>query len=55
MLFVCGLIMLLFLDNDAAVDHHTESGTENWVVHVMYALFDQLGKESTKLRKTLSF
>ena len=44
MLFVGGLIMLLFLDNDAALDHHTESGEENYVVHILYAMFDQLGK-----------
>ena len=49
MLFVGGLIMLLFLDNDAALDHHTESGEENYVVHILYAMFDQLGKSQPAL------
>ena len=43
MLFVGGLVMLLFLDNDAALDHHVESGDESYVVHALYAMFDQLG------------
>ena len=47
MLFVGGLIMLLFLDNDAALDHHVESGEESYVVHALYAMFDQLGKSAT--------
>ena len=44
MLFVGGLIMLLFLDNDAALDHHVESGDESYVAHAFFAMFDQLGK-----------
>ena len=43
MLFVTGLVMLLFLDNDAAVGHHTESGQEGWLLHALYAAFDQMG------------
>jgi hypothetical protein len=43
MLFVGALIMMLFLDNDAAIDHHTESSGESYIVHALYAMFDQLG------------
>lgn len=43
MLFVAGVIMLLFLDNDAALGHHIESNDESHLTHVLYAMFDQLG------------
>ena len=43
MLFLAGLIMLLFLDNDSALDHHIESNEEGLLAHALYAMFDQLG------------